>query len=52
MPLIQTDITEDCPGIELNEQSLEIVEKSCYLGETIGASRGAVHNNKDQECME
>ena len=26
-----TDIVEDCPGIELNDQSLEIVEKFCYL---------------------
>ena len=26
-----TDIVQDCPGIELNDQSLEIVEKFCYL---------------------
>ena len=27
----QVNIAEDCPGIELNGQSLEIVEKFCYL---------------------
>ena len=29
----QTDIAENCPGIE-------IVEKVCYLGDTIGARMG------------
>ena len=32
----QTDIAEDCPDIELNGQSFEIVEKFCYFGGTIG----------------
>ena len=27
----QVNIAEDCPGIELNGPSLEIVEKFCYL---------------------
>ena len=27
----QVNIAEDCPGIELNGQSLEIVEKFFYL---------------------
>ena len=30
------DIKENCPGIDLNEHSLEIVEE-LYLGDTIGA---------------
>ena len=34
----QTEIVEDFPGTELNDQSLEIVEKFCYLGTTIRAS--------------
>lgn len=32
-----TCIAEDCPVIELNNQYLEIVEKFCYLGNTIEA---------------
>ena len=35
---------EDCPGIELNGQSLEIVKTFCYLGDTKGASEGTVGN--------
>ena len=31
----QTDIAGDFPGIELNGQSLEIVEKFCHLDDTI-----------------
>lgn len=34
----QTDIPEAFPGIELNDQSLEIRENICYLGDMIGAS--------------
>ena len=37
---LQRDIAEDCPGIELIDQSLETVEKFCYLGDTIGAREG------------
>ena len=33
----QTNIAEDCPSIESNGQSLEIIEMFCYLGGTIGA---------------
>ena len=33
----QTNIAEDCPGVELNNQSHEVVEKFYYLGGTIGA---------------
>ena len=40
----QTDKAEDCPGIELNDQSLEILEKFCYLGETISVREGAGHS--------
>ena len=29
----RTGIVEDSPGIELSGQSLEIVEKKCYLGD-------------------
>ena len=36
-----TGIAEDFPGIELNGQSLKIVEKFCYLGGTTGARGGA-----------
>ena len=35
-PNQQTEEAEDFPGIELNDQSLEIVEKCCYHGDTIG----------------
>ena len=38
----QTDVAQDCPVIESNGQSLKIVEKICYLGDTVGAKRGAV----------
>ena len=38
----QTDIAEDFRGMELNSQSLEIVEKFCDLGDTIGARGNAV----------
>ena len=38
----QTDIPEGCPGIKLNCQYLEIGEKFCYLGDTIGAREGTV----------
>ena len=31
---------EDCPNIELNGQSLEIVETFCYIGDTMGATGG------------
>ena len=41
MPNQQTDIAGNCPGIELNSKSLNIVEKFCYLGNTIGARRDA-----------
>ena len=40
----QTDIAEDCPGIELNDQSQEILKKIYFLGDTISARRGAVHS--------
>ena len=29
-------IIEDCPGIEINDQSLEFKEKFCYLSDTVG----------------
>ena len=38
----QTNIAEDCPGVELNNQSHEVVEKFYYLGGTIGARWGAI----------
>ena len=34
--------SRDCPGIELNGQSLEIVGRFCYLGGKIGLKGGAV----------
>ena len=34
----QTDITEDCPGIELNGEPFETVE-NFYLGDTIRVVR-------------
>ena len=37
----QTDMTEDCPCLELNGQSLEITENFCYLGDTIRARGSA-----------
>ena len=37
-------MAEDCPGIQLNGHSLEIVEKFCYLSDTIGA-RGAAFDS-------
>ena len=38
----QTDIAEDCQDIELNGQSLEIVEKLCDVGHTLGITKGWV----------
>ena len=32
----RTGIPDDSPGKGLNGQSLEIVEKFCYLGDTVG----------------
>ena len=37
----QTDTPEDCLGMGLNGQPLEIVETFCYLGDTVGARMGA-----------
>ena len=37
----QSDITQECPDIELKCQSLEIVKKLCYLGNKNGARAGA-----------
>ena len=37
----ETDIAEDCQGIELNGWSLEIVWKFCYLVDSIGDRGGA-----------
>ena len=37
------------PILELNHQSLEIVENIYYLGDTIGATGGAV-NSTDDDC--
>ena len=34
-------ITKECPGIELKGQSLQIVEKLSYFGDTKGAKVGA-----------
>lgn len=33
----QIDKAENCPDIELNSRSLEIMEKFCHLIDTIGA---------------
>ena len=38
----QIHIAEDCPGIEMNGQSLEIVEKFCSRGDTSGAREGRI----------
>ena len=38
----QTDIAEDCQDIKLNGQSLEIVEKLCDVGDTLGIRKGWV----------
>ena len=40
----QTNIAEDCPGIELNGRSLEIVEKFFCLSDTIEAREVAIDN--------
>ena len=40
----ETDIPEECPGIQLNGQSLEIVEKFCYCSHEIRAKARAVTN--------
>ena len=37
----QIDTAKNCPGMELNGQSLEFVEKN-YLGDTTGAVGGTV----------
>ena len=37
-----TDIAENCLSIQLNGQSLEIMEKFCYLVDTIGTGVGEV----------
>ena len=42
----QRDIADNFPGIELNEQLLEIVERVCYLGDTIKVSVGALDSVK------
>ena len=42
MPKQQTRRTRRFPGIELNDQSFEITEKFCYLGDMIGARGCAV----------
>ena len=42
----QTDIAEGFPGIELTGQSLEIEEKFCYLGDTVGVRGGAYDSVK------
>ena len=46
MSKYQTKIAENCSVIELNDQSLEIVKKCCYLGGTIGARAGAFDSVK------
>ena len=38
----ETDTAEGFPRIELNGQSLDVVEKCGFLGDTVGASGGAV----------
>ena len=38
----QANIAEDFPNIKLNSQSLEFVEKFCYLGDTIETGWGAL----------
>ena len=42
MPKKFSAILINCPDIELNDQSLEILEMSCYLGDKIGARGFAV----------
>ena len=39
---LHIDIAGDCPGIELSTQSLELLEKFCYLSNIRGARDGAV----------
>ena len=39
----ETEADKNCLGIKLNGQSLEVVERFCYLSDTIGARRGAVN---------
>ena len=39
-----TEITEDCPDIVINGQSLKIAKNICYFGDTIGA-RGAAFDS-------
>ena len=40
----QTDMAENCPEIELNGQSREIMEKFFYLVEARGARVSAVYS--------
>ena len=51
---LKKDIVKDPAGIELNSNSLEIVEKFCYLGDMIRASGGCSWQcySKDQEWVE
>ena len=39
--LLFAGMTKDCRCIQVNGQSLEITEKVCYLGDTIGVRGGA-----------
>ena len=38
----QINITEDCPSIKSNNQCLEIKEKLCCFGDTIGVREAAI----------
>lgn len=42
----QTDIAEECTGVEVNDHSLENVEWFCYHGEMVGARAGVVDSVK------
>ena len=35
--------SDGCSGTELNGHSLEVAEKSCYLGDAVEATGGAVN---------
>ena len=49
----QAGIAEDCPGIELDRQSLEIEENFCYLGDTqLELEWVPLNVLKDQEWVE
>lgn len=41
----ETDKSRECPGIELNSQSAEVVEKFRYSGDTVAARGDAVDND-------